>query len=128
LALQGVHPSLALEFPNATLVTKAAGDTCPVPLIMAAAHGILKAIAPYLAQYTLDIYIQWPNAPWTIPRAIPNLARFITALRAPSHSILACPKARAQAVAKVAKAKAKARAAQAQSGKRKADHLHTNAS
>ena len=44
LALQGFDPEIILDFPNPKLAVKAAGNAYPVPLIIAAAHGIVQGI------------------------------------------------------------------------------------
>jgi len=113
---------LTLEFPTAKLATKAAGNAYPPPMIMAGAHGMLKAIAAYLASKSpVPIAIHVPRG-----RGVPNLARFLGALTAPPRSILACPKARAKAAAK-AKSKAReAAAAKAKSVKRKAGQSYNH--
>ena len=55
LILQGFHASVASNLKDPALVIKATGNAYPVPLVIAATHGMLRAIA----DSTLDL-ATWP--------------------------------------------------------------------
>lgn len=75
LALQGFPPTVARELGTRTLAVKAAGNAYPPPLIIAAAHPLLQAIA----DSTLDL-AKWPATSVRLASAgFPQVARLMKA-------------------------------------------------